>query len=223
MLTTLKEQGVNRVFATPHFYPFTEKIETYLERRESTLKALNEYISENGAYGLIPEISLGAEILLNKNLSSYNFRPLIFDSLPLIMFEFEGGSYESWQAKEIDRIASSLCVNPVIAHVDRYRYLKKKDIDDLAAMEGVIFQINAESINDKDFEPILSHLLERGERIILGSDTHNMKDRAPAFSNLAHCDSRPLRKSLLSRSSCTRETLLEAVAYTESLIFGNKN
>ena len=45
MLTMLKEQGVDTVIATPHFYANDESVEKFLERRERSARALKRTLS----------------------------------------------------------------------------------------------------------------------------------------------------------------------------------
>ena len=47
LLKMLKEQGVDKVLLTPHFYAYSSSAETFDELRESSLKALLEALTDS--------------------------------------------------------------------------------------------------------------------------------------------------------------------------------
>ena len=44
MLDSMRQQGVKTVFATPHFYANDESVDSFLERREASLKAMRRWM-----------------------------------------------------------------------------------------------------------------------------------------------------------------------------------
>ena len=62
-LNLAKSAGVTRIIVTPHFYPHSHTVEKFLKRRNSSFKHLEASLGEN-----MPEIRLGAEVLICKNL-----------------------------------------------------------------------------------------------------------------------------------------------------------
>ncbi len=177
MLALLRAQGIGAVYATPHFYADTVAPEGFLAARE---RAYGE-LTAAAAGRPLPEIRPGAEILLAKGLSSLDLTGLSMGDLPYMLFEFGGCEFRPWFCSEIDKTASKHAVFPIIAHIDRFPWLGVRELSELMRLDRVVFQVNCEGLSDRFTQKKLAFLLEKGQKIVLGSDAHNVSDRAPDF------------------------------------------
>ena len=68
MINIMKEQGVERIIATPHFYAHEERSLTeYLLRREDAYESMAELAEMQNI--VLPNIALGAEVAIEHGIS----------------------------------------------------------------------------------------------------------------------------------------------------------
>ena len=214
MLSLLRAQGIGTVYATPHFYADTITPEDFLAGRE---RAFRELLAAAGDQPL-PEIRLGAEILLAKRLSVLDLTGLTMGDLPYMLFEFGGADFRPWFVTEIDKTASKHAAFPIIAHIDRFPWLGVRELAELMRLDRVVFQVNCEGLSDIHTQRKLAFLLDRGQKIILGSDCHNTTSRAPDF-DLARAffeGPAPVERKLFSH-----RVLFEPAALKEAVLFSS--
>ena len=211
MLALLRAQGIGVVYATPHFYADAVTPEGFLAVRERAYGELTAAAPER----LLPEVRLGAEILLAKGLSSLDLTGLAMGDLPYMLFEFGGCEFRPWFCSEIDKTASKHAAFPIIAHIDRFPWLGIRELSELTRLDRVVFQVNCEGLSDRFTQKKLAFLLERGEKIVLGSDAHNVSDRAPDFhlANTFFEGPAPGERRLFSH-----RTILEPAALKEAIL-----
>ena len=93
--------------------------------------------------------------------------------------------YNSWIVEEIDEIANSRRLIPIIAHVHRYMGVySKSDLKSLMSVDAV-FQINAEAFEHFSTRRFVNKLISSGRDFVFGSDAHNLDDRKPNFDLIA--------------------------------------
>ncbi|WP_295218785.1 CpsB/CapC family capsule biosynthesis tyrosine phosphatase [Ruminococcus sp.] len=116
MLQMMQKQGITRVLATPHFYCHREKsVASYLERRQRKFEKLME------ANPPISNILLGAEVAIEKGLcDTPEIEKLAIEGTDLILLELPYAPYQDWMEEEIDNIAMTYHLTPILAHVHRY-------------------------------------------------------------------------------------------------------
>ena len=178
MLHTMKGQGVNQVALTPHYYPQKEDLASFIKRRESAFRQLMNRL-ENG----LPDMVLGAEVYLVRDLSERDLRPLCIGGSRLLLLELPRQPYKPWMLEELQNITYALDVIPVLAHVERYlSWYGRRDFESLFSFEELVLQCNAESLLDRRAFRFLYGLASEGYPMLLGSDAHNMGERAPRFA-----------------------------------------
>ena len=64
MLRSLRDQGVERVALTPHYYAHRSSVERFLKKRDDAYQQLLEAIGDEP----MPELLLGAEVALDYEL-----------------------------------------------------------------------------------------------------------------------------------------------------------
>ena len=182
MLKALAKQGVKKVIATPHFYATQHSPEDFLEKRNAAVEILQKAIEERGDAEFLPEILLGAEVLYFTGIShSEAMRELRIENTDLLLLEMPFYPWNAAAVEEVLDMRSNLGIVPVLAHLDRYFPLQKKCVLNEIVGEDVLVQINAEAFCETRKAKKILKMLDNGEINFLGSDCHNLSDRAPNF------------------------------------------
>lgn len=179
MLRECRRQGVDLIFATPHFYADEDDPETFLRNRNEAYALLREAMEDDG--GDFPEIHLGAEIYFFPGMSvADELVELSMGSTPFLLIEPPMIPWRETMLDEIEQTGENLHRIPVIAHIDRYmRMLRDPTLFDRLQNRRVLIQVNANYfIRDDSAQEALHYLRERRIQFI-GSDCHNMEERAP--------------------------------------------
>ncbi len=182
MLEESARQGVDVIFATPHFYADEESPDSFLERRKAACRRMLGSLAErNLAQIQIPEIYLGAEVYYFPGISSCEeIIPLALENTKLLLIEPPFVPFSKNMLDEIEAIRENLGLIPVIAHLDRYcRMLRDDSLFDKLSERRVLIQVNASFFLNPASKDFAINLLQQGMFQFLGSDCHNMAERAP--------------------------------------------
>lgn len=175
LLSLLKEQGVDLVAATPHFYADDETPDIFLERRERHFLQLKNELPEDS-----PQIVLGAEVLYYPGISRTERldRFKIGDS-NLILIEMPFSEWTDSVIREISDIQRFSGLDVLIAHFDRYISHHNLKLLDFLKSEGVYVQVNADSFFDKRKCKKVLDLIKNRIVDFIGSDCHDTFSRPP--------------------------------------------
>ena len=174
MLGMWKAQGVDRVIATPHFYPHRESIESFLSRRESAFDSLGMVIRS-------PRTGQGAEVRVEKGISEVErMRELTLAGSRYILLELPYAPFKEWMTAEIYNLKYNFGLIPVIAHIDRYtQWYAKDDMSQVLSVQGAVLQINNEALFKRSTRKFALKIIRGGLPVIFGSDAHNTGERPP--------------------------------------------
>ena len=173
MLSAMTQQGVTKVIATPHFYANDESLDSFLTRRAAAYGAI-EHLTER------PQILLGAEVRYYEGISRMpDLKKLCVQDSRLMLLEMPFRLWSEYAVKEVVDIACQGRIIPVIAHVERYLFIQKKGVAERLLQNGVLFQVNADFLTEWKRRRKALRMLKRGEIHFIGSDCHNLTDRAP--------------------------------------------
>lgn len=203
MLRLSKEQGVDTIVATSHFYAHRDNPAEYLQRREEALEKL-EYDPAT-----MPEIILGAEVSYFNGMSrSEDLHKLCFGTSRLLLVEMP---FRPWTSTEVADVCALLRqgILPVLAHVERYP--KKGQFPTYAAMmlqDGVCVQCNAEFFLQPFSGMRAVSMLRKGQIHFIGSDCHNMAHRISKIDQAAQVIRRRLGQEALDRLDAIARELL---------------
>jgi len=185
MLSSLKNQGVCVVVATPH-YKGECSIDEFLQKRVESYNKLRCAMEESGEQ--YPEILLGAEVAVeNTVLDMSEISKLCIEGTNCLLVEMPNEHWISWLFDAMYTLSAKQRLRLIIAHVDRYYSLfpgkrsNNANIDKLIAMR-YIFQINLPSLKSWRAKKLLKRLVEHNADVLFGSDCHNMDDRSPVVS-----------------------------------------
>ncbi len=205
MLAMMREQGIEAVVATPHFYARQEDPQKFLQCREAAFAQLEGLTEES------PKILLGAEVAYFDSMSrSEDLIKLQLADSGLLLVEMPMGSWTARMVQELYQLQAQLGLTPVLAHIDRYRRADQlpKYRKQLQA-QGVLFQCNAGPfLRLMDRRWALGQL-RQGNIHFLGSDTHNLTDRAPNLGKAAEVISHKFGQGLLDDITDLSKELLK--------------
>lgn len=191
MIDIMKEQGVERIIATPHFYAHEERSLTeYLLRREDAFESIADFAS-------VPNIILGAEVAIEHGISKiHGIDKLAIEDSDMILLELPFRDYEDWMSEEINAIASEYGLKIVLAHIHRYlTYYSPENFEKILQTDAV-FQFNNDAFLLQRDRDLLKQLVKEKRTIIFGSDAHNTDTRCPNWDVcLEVCDPEVLEAS----------------------------
>lgn len=177
MLQAVADQGVKAVVATPHFYWGAHSVDSFLEQRRMAYEVVRPHLSG------LPELKLGAEVLLREGISQVDLRPLCLEGTDVLLVELPFMRAPGWLMEELENIAYTQGLTIMLAHLDRYMpWYSTERIASLMELPDVIVQLNAEALVDRRFIKVLKKWLPDVPRLVLGSDMHDPVERAPLIT-----------------------------------------
>lgn len=179
MLRRSKEQGVEVMVSTSHFYADEDYPAQFVERRNAAFRRLREAMDRDGES--YPLIVLGAEVLYFPGISqAQDTQMLTIGSGRTILVEPPMTPWSDTMLDEIVELGKNLRCKPVIAHVDRYmRMLKDKHLLDRVLERNLLVQVNASWFLDPGTVKAAVRSLKQGKIHLIGSDCHNLLSRSP--------------------------------------------
>ncbi len=177
-LAYMEEQGVTDLWCTPHIMEDTPNTTAFLKERFAELQS---------AYKGSIKLHLAAEYMLD-NLFEQRFgdRDLMTMDDDIVLVETS-----TWTPpvnfNDVLEEMKKAGYRPMLAHPERYRYLKQAGYEKLKEM-GILFQMNLPSIvgfygqtaNNKAL-----WLLEKGYYDVIGSDCHRLQTTKEQFERKA--------------------------------------
>ena len=179
MLRRSREQGVEVMVSTSHFYAHEDYPAQFVERRNAAFLRLREATGRDGSS--YPMIVLGAEVLYFPGISqAQDIEKLTIGSGRTILVEPPMAPWSDTMLDEIVELGENLHCRPVIAHVDRYmRMLKDKHLLDRVLERNLLVQVNASWFLDPGTVKSAVRSLKQGKIHLIGSDCHNLLSRSP--------------------------------------------
>ena len=178
------DQGVRNIIATPHFR--FRMFETPLSKVREQIKLVQQAVAEIGDDF---NIYLGCEFHANMEMVETldrDFRPTLADSR-YVLTEFSSSSTRAFIKERADALLTA-GYYPIIAHIERYRALRK-DFDFIADLieMGCEMQVNADAVigrNGLGAQRFCKKLMQEDMLHYVASDAHNLRGRA---SHMEEC------------------------------------
>lgn len=210
VLRSSYQQGIRRVFATPHYYP-VEPVERFLERREASVRQLEEYIRSQGEV-LLPQICLGAEVAYRPGLSyEEQLGKLCLGSSRYLLLEMPFTKWGKAEEREVRNICSAGGVTVILAHIERYIDHQDRNTLEWILGQDVLAQMNAEYLLRFSTRREGRKLLRNGTVQLLGTDCHNMTTRQPKLGEaLAYLSKKGMDRELEHIARFSDEIFREA-------------
>ncbi len=157
--------GIDRVVATPHFYPREEPIESFLPRRAACVEMLRQEAE-------FSRVLLGAEVHLCRNLHHIEqLDELCVAGTRVLLLELPADFSLRDYERTLDALLYERKLTVVLAHIDRY----DTQLIDFLLDWGFYGQLNASSFC-RFFARKRSLEWAKSERVVaLGSDIHGVR------------------------------------------------
>jgi protein-tyrosine phosphatase len=141
-LAFYRKAGVDKVVATPHFYPNSVSIDQFLRTVDSAAAELTELLAaEEGN----PRVLLGAEVLYCENMHHMDkLEKLCIRGTDVLLLELPLSEWSPALFHTVRELNKRCRV--VLAHIDRYTRFNFEELWALVEA-GVLVQINAFSLN----------------------------------------------------------------------------
>ena len=179
MLDALREQGVDHVIATPHFYANDEAVDAFLERRAQSQELLREACCEKSL-----RILCGAEVRYYPGIARMKeLERLRIQSTKLLLLEMPMAKWTEYTVRELIELAGSGEVTVVMAHMERYMPLQNRGVWEKLCDHGLLIQVNASFFGGLGNRHKAWKLLDAGRIHMIGSDCHNMTTRPPRIGD----------------------------------------
>lgn len=171
ILNMLRNDGVKLVCLTSHFYPRNESIDDFLSRRQESFNKLNYK-------GL--DLRLGAEVHYYRGISaSEDIEKLCIEGTNILLLELSFSSpINDNVIKDIINLKNR-GFKVILAHIERYNINESTLIQ--LHNNGILLQCNSESFEGYFNSRNTLKWLEKGLIDVIGSDTHDLKDRKPNY------------------------------------------
>ena len=206
MLKMEQDQNVGHVVATPHFYPHNETPNQFLARRAVAMDALEKEVSEG-----CPQIHLGAEVYYYPGMSESDaLKKLTIDGGKGLLVEMPMAPWTDRMFQELEGIHEKLGLIPIVAHMERYlSFWHNRKLPERLAELPVLVQVNARFFLNYHTSKIAMKMLKKGQIHLLGSDCHNLQNRAPNLGKAAARIEDTLDKDCLDQVSYYQSLVLE--------------
>ena len=164
------DQGVDQVALTSHYHCEGEDPDHFLQRREQAFRLLEAVCPE----GLT--LKRGCEVYYSPALTELDLQKLCLEGTNVLLLELPVLQKPAFLSEVLSAI-SSRGILPLIAHAERYQYVRKNpgilaDWMDL----GARIQVNARSVLD---DGMTRRLIKWGLCQVVASDCHSAAPRPP--------------------------------------------
>ena len=178
MLRMMRQQGVDCLIATPHFYPDRIGLSEFLRNRERAYHELS-----SGSLTDAPSIKCGAEVAFFRGIGKSEMMDrLCIDGTKLLLIEMP---FRNWTSSDLAEIESLMDkgIKPILAHVERYYLFQRDQAAFRAIMQLPLYiQLNAGAFCSFKMRRTAFKMIDFGKPVLLGSDCHNTQERQPNLS-----------------------------------------
>lgn len=206
-----RQQEVDLMLATPHFYASQDRIDNFLKRREEAWVQFHDTVEASEETE--PRIILGAEVAFFDGISrARDIEKLTIQGTNLMLLEMPFEAWNSQQIKEVEYLIKERKFQIIIAHLDRFLWIpgNKKWIKELLELP-VSIQINADAFDSWMHTRNLVKLFKEGKAHVLGSDCHGAHHRVPNLQDGRDILEKKAGKEVLEQIDRQGEKLLSAI------------
>lgn len=167
-LSMAKAAGLEKIVATPHFYPNLHTVKDFLVRRNRAYQNLNMLAESKNI-----EVILSAEVLLCEGIEELpDIDKLAVRGTNVLLIELPFSRVTNVMFDSVEALIKK-GFNVVIAHADRY---KPADIERVISL-GAKIQLNADALSGLLIRKHLKKWLTSGIVVALGSDIHGVNKK----------------------------------------------
>ena len=171
LLRWQKQQGVERVILTPHFYSLREESVRFLERRNAAWNSLLSRWDKD----TMPQLKLGAEVHYSAQLIELDLRNLCLGDSRYLLLELSDTVTPAHIEQVICRMLQQ-SVTPILAHIERCYYFRQEPDRLLRLIKiGALAQVSTASLDDREDKGFSKSCLQNRMAQIVASDIHNLQ------------------------------------------------
>lgn len=173
LLRQSKLDGIDAVFATPHYYR-RKSISDFLTKRQGAWEQIADEV-QSPEY---PQIVLGAEVAyFNGITNEENLAQLCLGKSDFLLLELPTTPWTPQLFRDLYTLSSVGGVRLILAHLERYAKLQDKKAMRAIYDLNLMIQMNAENLLHFSTRRSVLKLLKDGGADLLGSDAHNLSNR----------------------------------------------
>ena len=176
MLQRQREQGVDVVCATSHYYSYENSITTFCERRAVALRTLTEAMTEG-----LPRVIPAAEVAFFSGIGEHpGLERLCIQGSRTLMLEMPFTEWSDFEVEEVSALVLDRGFQVVLVHPERFCTSKgnRKKIRQLEELP-VALQVNTGTLLHWRRRRLGLELLRETQIPLLASDCHNLTNRIP--------------------------------------------
>lgn len=206
-------QGVKHIVFTPHFYAHHSSVDGFLKRREKSLERLKEAMCDRDAHGGpldMLRFDVGAEVYYFSGIGKASMiTRLCIQGRDILLLEMPFCQWEKGMYEDIRYLIEKRSLTIILAHIERYyAFQKDKSIWREVFELPLHGQINAGSLVKWEKRRLCLELLKQDDRIVLGSDCHNMHKRRPNLKAGREVIEKKLGRARLDEMDALSERIL---------------
>lgn len=229
------QQNVDCIVATPHFYADNFSVEEFLMRRDESVQKLREAMAQSTSPMPKTLVShVGAEVYFfpgmgkAEKLNKLCIKPVSLNvqeagtagtdpegetASDLILIEMPFVQWNNEVYSELEDVLERQELRVVLAHVERYPQFQKDDhIWNKVMRLPVTIQINGGSfLKSRARRKLCLELLKTKDRVVLGSDCHNLSSRLPNLEEARKVIAKKLGQDRLALIDKTASVLLDSI------------
>ncbi|MBQ7715363.1 MAG: hypothetical protein IJT70_05795 [Clostridia bacterium] len=171
-LGIISSHGIKYAVATPHFYPTSDNVDTFLERRKACAERLRGALRDTD-----PEVYIGSEAHVCEGMEGMEgLDKLCVKGTRCILIEMPFVKWTDRLYETVDAIANGP-LRPVIAHIDRY---DPGMIEELMTL-NVRAQLNPDPFYTRKGRKFADKWIGEGKVVAVGSDLHMANEEEYSF------------------------------------------
>ena len=177
MLRAEAEQGMKTVMLTPHYRATRESPAEFAGRRAAAEARLREAVGDQEG---LPALYCGAEVEFFEGLSHVEeLEPLCIGGGSVMLIEMPFCPWNRRMLAEISALQQHRGVQPILAHIERYRSFQPKGLWEELSDRGVWLQCNTSFFRRWQTSRIAMSMLKRRLVDFVATDSHDPERRAP--------------------------------------------
>lgn len=179
MLKMERQQGIDCVIASPHFYAERDAVDDFFKRRISSAERLARAEAEYGK--ALPELFYGAEVCYFTGIGKASVMPrLCIGETSCLLLEMPFCQWETEMYTNVKELIERQKLQIILAHIERYISFQKDRTVWTEIMSLPLYkQMNAGPFLHWKTRRKSLRLLEEAGLVLLGSDCHNTQSRRP--------------------------------------------
>ena len=168
----MQAQGVDRIIATPHFYADSQNPEDFIGKRDKAFETIRDLADK---YHIVK----GAEVRYFTGIGlAENADRLLIDGTNFLLLELADKKVNRYVIDDLMELRSRN-IRPIIAHLNRYREFHDDKFIEFCNMNGMLIQLNTESIMRWYSRRRAIELIGSGRAQFLATDCHDLTARKP--------------------------------------------